>query len=102
MTFKCIVVGVDGTQPGWRALSVAIAVAKPYHGTVHVCSVWPLTVTEERAGFRHLLLVAEVGENERQLAHTVEKELSGAGVEGDFSQREGEIAGELEALAVQL
>jgi nucleotide-binding universal stress UspA family protein len=95
-----IVVGVDGSATSWRALAVAIDVARQYHGTVHACFVWPLTATEERAGFSAAPLSSAEGDgDEENLGRAVVKELGDAGVEGDFSQREGEIGRELEELA---
>ena len=99
-TLKSIVVGVDGSDASWRALAVAIDVAGRYQATVHACFVWALTTTEERAGFSAApLSAAEEGGEERRLPEAVAKELRDGAVEGDFSEREGEIAGELEALA---
>ena len=95
-----VVVGVDGSDTSWRALAVAIDVARQYQGAVHACFVWALTATEERAGFSAAPLSSAEGDgDEQQLGQRVVKELHDAGVEGDFSQREGEIARELEALA---
>ena len=95
-----IVVGVDGSDTSWRALAVAIDVARQYQGTVHACFVWPLTAIEERAGFSAAPLSSAEGDgDEERLRGAVVKELRDAGVEGDFSQREGEIGRELEALA---
>jgi nucleotide-binding universal stress UspA family protein len=95
-----VVVGVDGSETSWRALAVAADVASRYQGAVHACFVWALTATEERAGFSAAPLSSVEGDgDDERLGQAVIKELRDAGVEGDFSQREGEIARELEALA---
>ncbi len=100
VTLKSIVVGLDGSAASWRALAVAIDVASRYEATVHACFVWSLTSTEERAGFSAApLSAAGEGEEERRLPEAVTKELSDAGVHGDFCEREGEVARELEELA---
>lgn len=100
MRVKNIVVGVDGFDAAGRALAVAIDVAVRYHGTVHACFVWPLTATEKRAGFSAAPASCdESNGDEERLSGTVVKALGDAGAEGDFVQREGEIASELEELA---
>ncbi len=97
-----VVVGVDGSDASWRALAVAVDLAGRYQGAVHACFVWPLTATEQRAGLSAApLSSAEEAPDDKELGAAVLKELHDAGVEGDFSQREGEIARELEALAAE-
>jgi nucleotide-binding universal stress UspA family protein len=100
MTVRNIVVGVDGSDASGRALQVAIDVARRYEGAVHACFVWALTATEQRAGFSAAPFSAAEGDRDiEQLGPAVVKELAGAGAKGDFCSREGEIGGELEALA---
>ncbi len=95
-----IVVGVDGFDAAWRALAVAIDVALRYQATVHACFVWPLTATEKRAGFSAAPVSADESQgDEQRLGEAVVSALRDAGAQGEFVQREGEIAGELEALA---
>jgi nucleotide-binding universal stress UspA family protein len=62
--------------------------------------VWALTATEERAGFSAAPVSAPEGGREGEdLGTQVLKTLHDAGAMGDFTQREGEIARELESLA---
>jgi nucleotide-binding universal stress UspA family protein len=70
-----------------------------YEGAVHACFVWSLTATEKRAGFSATPGPSEESGDEQRLGQAVVEALRNAGAEGDFAQREGEIAFELDALA---
>ena len=100
LALENVVVGVDGSRTSWRALSVAIDMAAHYQAKLHACHVWALTQTEERAGVSAAPLAAgEVGPGAAALVTEVTKRMEDAGVAGEFIEREGVIAHELEALA---
>lgn len=95
-----IVVGIDGSTPSWRALSLALSIAKSYNARVRACSVWHTPASLEMAVFAMPVVpVIEEDPDGGQLGKQVREELALAGVEGDFSCREGDIAQQLEALA---
>lgn len=95
-----IVVGVDGSTPSWRALSLAMSIARSYNARVLACYVWHTPASLEMAVFAMPVVpVIEEGTDGGELGKKVREELVLAGVEGDFSRREGDISQELEALA---
>ncbi|HTW08382.1 MAG TPA: universal stress protein [Acidimicrobiales bacterium] len=93
-----IIVGVDGTDPSWRALAMAIGVASRERGRVHACFVYHIPIPAD--GFVLAAPAVDLTpEEEGELGKTVREELELAGVSGDFTIRSGEIGHELEALA---
>lgn len=95
-----IVVGVDGSTTSWRAFSLAVCVAKSHGARVRACLVWHTPASLEMAAFAMPVLpVLEDEQDGGEVARQVREELALAGVEGDLSCREGDIAHELEVLA---
>jgi nucleotide-binding universal stress UspA family protein len=100
MAMGNVVVGVDGSTTSWRAFSLAVAVAKNHGARVRACLVCHTPASLGMAPFV-TPMVPLVGECDDggELGKQVRQELALAGVEGDLSCREGDIAQELEVLA---
>jgi nucleotide-binding universal stress UspA family protein len=97
---KDIVVGVDGSDASWRALAMAIGVARRWEGcTIRICYVSQVPVSAQLGAIAlpisPLAGVSEAGE----LKQAVSEELSRNSVPGEFNERSGDVARELETLA---
>ena len=97
MAVSSIVVGVDGTDPSWRALAMAIGVGRREQATIHVCYVAHMPVPAVGLGVS--LAVIDPDGDTGDLGRSVCSELSEAGASGDFSIRVGDVGHELELLA---
>ena len=94
-----IVVGVDGSQTSWRAVSMAAGIARREGGVIHACFVLHVPATAEMGVFAVPVPTLPGDDDADVLRSEVMRELSQAGVEGGFACRRGDIARELEALA---
>jgi nucleotide-binding universal stress UspA family protein len=94
-----VVVGVDDTMTSWRAFSLALSMAKVYDARLHACFVFHVPATAELPPFA--LPVAGLADDADggKLGAEVRGEMTRAGVDGDFSCRDGDVALELEELA---
>jgi nucleotide-binding universal stress UspA family protein len=93
-----LVVGLDGSTTSWRAFSMAVGIARRYEARVHACFVFHVPASAGLAAFA-VPVTAFVGDDGGDLGRDVAEELSRAGVKGDFTYIEGDVAHELEALA---
>ena len=95
-----IVVGVDGSGPSWRALALAIGVARRDEGcTLRICYVNQVPVSTQM-GAMSVPMVPLSGANEGgELKQAVSEELARCSVAGEFNERSGDVARELEKLA---
>lgn len=95
-----VVVGVDGSDASWRALSVAVWVARCQGARVRACLVLHTPASMAAAPFMAPMVpLLEEDEDGGELGKQVREELALAGVDGDFCCREGDVAQELELLA---
>lgn len=99
MTIRCIVVGFDGSVTSHRAFAMAAGLAGREHGLVHACFVDHLPATSALGGFVGPVPLLCDPEGDDDLAAFVTEELARADIRGDFTRRNGEVAGELERLA---
>jgi nucleotide-binding universal stress UspA family protein len=97
---KDIVVGVDGSDTSWRALSMAIGLARRWEGcTIRICYVSQVPVSAQ-LGAIALPISPLVGANGAgELKQAVSDELARYSVGGEFNERNGDVARELESLA---
>jgi nucleotide-binding universal stress UspA family protein len=97
---KDIVVGVDGSDTSWRALAMAIGVARRWEGcTIRILYVSQVPVSAQ-LGAIALPISPLAGANEAgELKQAVSDELSRYSVAGEFNERSGDVARELETLA---
>ncbi len=97
---KDIVVGVDGSDTSWRALSMAIGLARRWEGcTIRICYVSQVPVSAQ-LGAIALPISPLAGANEAgELKQAVSDELARYSVAGEFNERSGDVARELEGLA---
>jgi nucleotide-binding universal stress UspA family protein len=95
-----IVVGVDGTDTSWRALSMAIGVARRWHGcTIHICYISQLPVSAQLGAMAVPISALAGGDQAGELKQAISDELARSDVMGEFNERVGEVARELETLA---
>ena len=94
-----VVVGIDGSTPSWRALSMAVGIGTRYQARVNACFVWHTPAPVEAAIFAAPVVPVFEEDDADELALQVKHELEGAGVEGEFFCLTGEVAQELEQLA---
>jgi nucleotide-binding universal stress UspA family protein len=93
-----IVVGVDGTDTSWRALAMAIGVARRWDGcTIHICYISQLPVSAQLGAMA--VPISPLGDQAGELKQTISDELARSGVTGEFNERVGDVARELETLA---
>jgi nucleotide-binding universal stress UspA family protein len=96
---KDIVVGVDGSDTSWRALSMAIGLARRWDATIRICYVSQVPVSAQ-LGAIALPIAPLSGANEAgELKQAVSDELSHNSVAGEFNERTGDVAREIEAVA---
>ena len=100
MAIGSIVVGFDGSETSHRALAMAIGLAGRECGSVHACFVAHLPATAALGGLVGTAPALYDPEEGDELGGAVTEELARAGVSGGFSCRYGEVAAELERLAV--
>jgi nucleotide-binding universal stress UspA family protein len=99
MAITSIVVGIDGSEESYRALAMAVGLAVREHGCVHACYVDHVPATAAIGGFFPLPPSLVDPDSYNELAQLVAKELSEAGVGGDFTHRSGDVVTELDELA---
>ena len=99
MGIRSIVVGVDGSEPSYRAFAMAVGLAVREQGCVHACFVAHLPGAAAVGGFFAPVPLVGDAESDERLAGFVTEELGRAHVGGDFTCRSGEVAAELEQLA---
>jgi nucleotide-binding universal stress UspA family protein len=93
-----IVVGVDGTDTSWRALAMAIGVARRWDGcTIHICYICQLPVSAQLGAMA--VPISPLGDQAGELKQAISDELARSGVTGEFNERVGDVARELETLA---
>jgi nucleotide-binding universal stress UspA family protein len=94
-----LVVGIDGSTPSWRALSMAVGIAARYSARVNACYVWHTPAPVEAAVFAAPMIPVFGEDDASDLGRQVKEELEAAGVEGEFFCLSGEVSQELERLA---
>jgi nucleotide-binding universal stress UspA family protein len=99
MGINSIVVGIDGSDPSFRAFAMAIGFAAREEGCVHACFVAHLPGAAAIGGFFAPVPLVGDMESDERLARYVTEELFLAHVGGDFTYRTGEVGAELELLA---
>lgn len=98
MAIGSIIVGFDGSETSHRAFAMAVGLAGREHGSVHACFVARLPPAVSLGG---LVVPAPLEDPETdELGGFVTTELARTGVNGDFVRCSGEVAAELEQLAV--
>jgi len=100
MAIKSIVVGTDGSETSYRAFAMAVGFAVREQGCVHACFVAHVPGAAALGGFLAPVPLVTYPESDDRLASFVTEELGQAHVGGDFTCRSGEVAAELELLAV--
>lgn len=96
---KDLVVGVDDSTTSWRALALATSIARQYGAHVHACFVLHVPGPAEIPPFALPVAGLVDAEEKGSLGREVIAEMGQAGVVGDFSCREGDVALQLEELA---
>jgi nucleotide-binding universal stress UspA family protein len=94
MAISSVVVGIDGTEASYHALSFAVGLAAREQAVVDVCYVWHHQITPLGA-------VNPVNPEEcsKDIIERVREEFARAEVAGIFEVREGEASVELKKLA---
>jgi len=100
MAIKSIVVGTDGSETSYRAFAMVVGFAVREQGCVHACFVAHVPGAAALGGFLAPVPLVTYPESDDRLASFVTEELGQAHVGGDFTCRSGEVAAELELLAV--
>ena len=90
--------GVDGSTTSWRALSMAVGVAREYGARLHACFVLHLPGAADVPPFG-LPAAGLAPHDGGDMGRDVGDEMARAGVAGEFSCRQGDVAVQLEQLA---
>jgi nucleotide-binding universal stress UspA family protein len=99
VALSSIVVGVDGSATSWRALAMAVGIARREQGSVHACYVAHTPIPAVGLAVPIAPLETGTEEDGGELGRSVCEELRQAGVAGEFSFRSGDVGRELELLA---
>ncbi len=94
MAISSVVVGIDGTEASYHALSFAVGLAARERATVSACFVWHHQITPMGG-----VIPMDPEACSKDIAERVGEEFERVGVAGTFELREGEASGELKKLA---
>lgn len=97
-----LVTGYDGSEPASRALDAATALLQGRHGSIDVVYVAHIPSVDMMSADAFAQMEADFGEIEKELRGSAAEQLEGRGVSWDFRRRQGFIAEELIAAAVDI